>query len=175
VTTLPASPTPASQWNRGAREAALVTLPSGNKALLKQITPEQLLSTGMIPNKLMPIVSDSISRAQGGKEVDAEALGQEVLADPEKAAQMMELFDVVAIACVVDPSVQPKPELGTPRDPELLYVDQMELEDKMFILQYAMEGTEDVERFRQELEGNVDTRSNRKPVARKAKQPAKRK
>jgi hypothetical protein len=65
---------------------------------------------------------------------------------------------------VMDPVITPIPTLTVDadgvlgeaaRDPSLLYVDEVDLEDKMFILQYALGGTRSLERFRREFADGV--------------------
>jgi hypothetical protein len=171
--------TSAQQWKKGAKsQGAEVKLPSGNTALLRRVDPQDLIASGSLPNALMPIVQKAMERAKGKPRTDEEEakedeqLQQELAQDPAALAQMMQLFDTVTLACVVEPTVQPTPANGAERDPELLYVDEVDFEDKMFITQYAMEGTADVEQFRGELEGDVAPRQRRQPMDRKTKQPA---
>lgn len=52
------------------------------------------------------------------------------------------------------------PLLPIERDPEVLYTDDVDLEDRMFILSYAMDGSKDLESFRAGHEALVATVAN---------------
>ena len=66
-------------------------------------------------------------------------------------------------AGVVEPPVSPIPPevevngVLSPglRDPDVLYVDEVDIEDRMFILNFALGGTRNLERFREELADSV--------------------
>lgn len=47
----------------------------------------------------------------------------------------------------------PLPEAD--RDPEQIYTDDVDMEDRMFILQFCVGGSSDLERFRKEWEGSM--------------------
>ena len=85
----------------------------------------------------------------------------ELLNDSSKFADMITMVDAIAIHCVLAPVVSPeslRAEIWA--DPgltqqekeakceELLFVDEVDFEDKMFIFAYAVGGPADVERFR---------------------------
>ncbi len=65
----------------------------------------------------------------------------------------LEMVDKVVLYCVVEPKVSAPPAPGQERDPELLYVDDIDLDDRMFILQFVMGGTRDLESFREGTAG----------------------
>jgi hypothetical protein len=108
------------------------------------------LNEGLIPNTLLPLVSDALSKGK--------APSQRQIADTmsmEKLRDMATLFDAVTVYCVVEPKVHPVPPNGEERDDELLYVDEIDFDDKVFIFQFAVGGTRDVEAFRKELSAYV--------------------
>jgi len=149
-------PTPASTWKKKATEGTLIRVPSGNTALIRTPGIEIFLTEGIIPNPLMPLVKSFMSAAGSptAKE-DLEGLAN----DPEKINQMMALADVIVIYCCLDPVVHEKPydengvliPIGNPRrDPDALYVDEVDVNDKLFVMNYAIGGSEFGEKFRDE-------------------------
>jgi hypothetical protein len=69
----------------------------------------------------------------------------------DNVEKILEVVDKVTCYVVIQPAVMPVPEDGAERDDEFVYIDQVDLEDKMFILNFAVGGTRDLERFRQEV------------------------
>lgn len=61
-----------------------------------------------------------------------------------------------------------------PRDPEVLYADQVDWNDKVFIFQWCLGGTRDLEKFRSELDASMGTVSDGQDVPRKAKRSGRR-
>lgn len=168
--------TPASKWRQSTNaEGHLVTLPSGNVARIKTPGIEVFLVSGMIPNSLLPIVQQAMEAGKAGKEVEADELSQSIFSDPKKMADLIELVDSVAVMSFVEPKVLPVPKEGEGRITEaedVLYTDEISLEDRMFVFNYASGGTQSLERFRGELQAGVahlspgeDVELPAKPVA----------
>jgi hypothetical protein len=148
-TTKPAlKPTPASQWKKASVGTPL-EVPSGNTALVRSSGMQVFLTKGLIPNSLLPIVRQAMS----GKQVDlkAEDITEDQLED------MMKLFDAIVVHCVIEPTVLPVPADGEVRDQEALYVDDVDFDDKMFIFQWVVGGTRDLEQFRKEQAASVES------------------
>lgn len=180
----PAKATVANKWKKQKGEE--LELPSGNVALVKRPGPQALLSEGVMPDTLMPIVQQAISRGKGLKPQDID------LKDPKVIGDMLGAMDKLMIKVVVEPKVAydkclkklddmggvtPGPaheewvtipdELrdGATECPncgqvhedgeEVIYVDEVDLDDKMFVFNYAVGGTRDLERFRSELAAGV--------------------
>lgn len=154
--------TSVSDWKKNKTGEPL-DLPSGKTCLVQVVGAQAFLRAGVIPNALLPIVTGALEQAQKGKkpEADATKIMQEVAQDPEKLAQIFDMCDAVTVMTVLEPRVEPVPVLDESghmpeRDPELLYVDDVDDEDKFFIMQFAMGGSRDLERFRDELAAGVD-------------------
>jgi hypothetical protein len=134
-------------------------LPSGNTCLVQPIGAEAFISNGLIPNNLLPIVADSIDRAIKGKEESEEEVNKRMMdlaKEPGYLEAVFKMADDVTLFCVLSPKVEPVPVIdesgeAPDRDPEKLYVDQVDIDDKLFIMQFALGGTRDLERFRSEL------------------------
>jgi hypothetical protein len=150
------APTPAKGWKKAG---AVLTLPSGNTMRLKNPGIMELAHQGLIPNALMATIMTSV---QKGQEPTADSLMEGV--------EVQDMFDMMAnaiISMAVEPEIHPIPEAGEPRDPELLYIDEMDEPDKMFIWQWATGGTDDVEQFRRESGDVLAALSGQQAVAQK--------
>lgn len=127
-----------------------LTCPSGQSCRARRPGIQTFITRGMIPNQLMPLIEGAIS----GKEVDVAELAKGL--DLEKIQDMMGLFDAVTIYCVMEPKVLPLPPEDEERDDDAVYVDMIEMDDKMFIFQWAVGGTSDLEEFRKQSSATVD-------------------
>lgn len=183
VDTTNLTPTPVAEWKGKVEiEGSDLPLPSGNVARVKRLSPEAFLASGMIPDPLSAIVTKAINSKKGmppGKELE------QLTKDPKKIQSALQLFDRVTAHCVVLPNIMMPPtcdncgqyfnvdtrhtDEGAPnyhpynegaRDPNTLYADQVDLQDKIFIFQWAMGGTTDLERFREEQQRTVESLSD---------------
>jgi len=119
------------------------------------------MQNGTIPNSLMPAVKEGLDSGQSMSEQTVKDLAT----DEAAIADMMVMMDSITLNCIKQPRVYPLPDLpddafegATPedyKDEELLYVDEISDEDKMFIFQWVSGGTTDIERFREKQAGNV--------------------
>ncbi len=174
-------PTSAAQWKKGPGAAPVdVELPSGNTARIKQISMPQLLGEGIFPDSLQGYIKKAIgeeSKAAAEKpgqpsdhkkkskpKKQGEVFGEEdiaeMLQDPAKIADMFSVFDKVTVMAVVEPKVLAAPEDESERDPQKLYVDEVDLQDKTFIFQFCVGGSKDLERFRTESTSAVGSLAN---------------
>lgn len=170
--------TTARQWKRkGGIDHHELDLPSGNTALVRRIKPEAFLESGLIPDPLAPIISEAINSKKGMRPEALSDLAQ----DHTKVGAALEMFDRALVYAVVEPVVQMSPPCiqcravevggngihidrskegyhrfeGEPREPDVLYADDVDLEDKQFIFQYAIGGIADVAKFRHQLESSL--------------------
>lgn len=156
----PDGPTSASTWKKKTVGGTLFTVPSGNTAILRTPGMQVFMTQGIIPNALMPYIQEAMRKGQAPSKEDM----SNIMDDPEKLKQLMDLTDAVTINCCVDPKVEPIPmddegnviPIGdSRRDDETLYVDEVEMEDKMFVFNIAVGGTSDLTKFREGLDANV--------------------
>ena len=195
----PVTPTPASQWKTSSPvEGQDVVLPSGNVARCKRLSPQAFLTSGTLPDPLSAIVKKAIHTKQGLNPKDVEKISQ----DPEMLASALETFDRVLEFVMVEPRVSMPPacvvvidgeECGLyantevhrdtfrsgrhayqegPRDPNILYADIVDMDDKMFLFQWALTGAEDLTSFRAELAAAVGSLPDGEDVPGEAQQPA---
>jgi len=128
-----------------------VLLPSGFDVLARRIDIRTLMKTGRIPNSLRPI----LDKAMQGEGTEAESISASVLEDPTKLEDMFTFIDQIWIDCVVDPPSAPNPAEGEVDDENIVYPKDVPDEDKMFLMNWAMGGSKDIERFREESLGDV--------------------
>ena len=161
-------------------------LPSGVVVLVKRLGPQAFLSEGFVPDSLAPIIQEAIREGKGLPPEKQKELGS----DPRQIADMMSMMDRVLVKSVVEPAVHFLPPCVSQKtgqvcgedplasihqdakasgwhvyvegdkDDDLVYVDEVDFEDKSFIFQYVMGGTSDLERFRKEQASDVESVSN---------------
>jgi hypothetical protein len=154
-------------------------LPSGEVALVKRPGMEKLLSAGLMPDSLTPVIQKQIESAQRGEEVTPEnemndEVLQNVLQDPARVAEIFTSFDKITAMCVVEPKTRlhtwlpSDPEVlaghrtvgeeidEDDRDEEILYTDEIDSMDKMFIFQYVVGGSSDLEQFRRQYGASLE-------------------
>jgi hypothetical protein len=172
-------PTTKTQWKKTVGGTEL-EVPSGNVALVRRLGLQVFVKKGVIPNSLMPMVNKAISSGEFDVKDELEGLNEQMLED------IIALYDAILLECVVEPHVSPVPllsqvhvdaglcgpdDIGNPvpyalRDQEELYVDEVDFQDKVFIFQWVVGGTRDVESFRAEQDAAMDAlRSSGEVVA----------
>lgn len=158
--------TEAKNWKK-AESTHELTVPSGNVCLVRRPGPSVFLEDGNIPNSLLTLVMPLLEEAQDkGKTGDSTPMPDSsfadlqkiILDDPTKLKDLFTMMDHITVACVVSPVVLPEPEIGGERDPEALYVDEIDFEDKSFIFNFIVGGTADLERFREGTDSAVAAR-----------------
>ena len=144
-------PTPASSWKKGV-QGTLIRVPSGNTALVRAPGMEVFLREGVIPNSLLPIIQEAM--VQGA--APDKATQSKMLDDPQKLIDIIDLANSITVYCCLDPKVLPIPTnaegevlpLGDKnRLPDVLYVDEVDFNDKMAIFSFAVGGPADLEKF----------------------------
>jgi hypothetical protein len=178
--------TSAKQWKKSkVVEPADLKLPSGNVALVRAPGMEVFLQMGYIPNSLLGTIN-KLTEANNGnvakmKGTEAKVMN-DLVGDTEKVNELFAMVDRITLFCVEKPEVHATPMKTVTetvdgekikreipddeaKDPELLYVDEVDLPDKMFIMNFAMGGTRAVEGFRQEVAGVLElSDAVKKPV-----------
>lgn len=162
---------PKTKGGFGKRRLIPITLPSGSEIMVIRPGVQGLVKAGILDSfdQLTAIVSgEVIPRAEGAPapKIDAKTLVQ----DPEKLKQATEMMDKIVMFIVQEPKVispiklgdDGKPVLdadGKPveltdeeRDPDAAYIDYVEDEDKAYIMNFALGGSSDLQRFREESE-----------------------
>lgn len=172
----PAKRATAKTWKRNVGEDLL--LPSENVALVKRPGPAVLLGEGIVPDELMPIITDAVNKGKGLRPQQQ----KEILESANGLNMMIEMIDKVTALVVIEPkALYHKREIlnedgeGTGKwevipehdrdSEEYIYTDEVDLDDKMFLFQYAVGGTRDHVRFREESQrgmGDIQALSDSK-------------
>lgn len=167
---------PRNNWAKTAPEGTVrrLTLPSGNEADAIRVGMEGLVRAGIVAegDSLTAVVDQKhIRRVRGGKGADRDEINAEsLLNDPEAFGKVVMVVDRIMPHVLISPTVKlhfedvPKPGPGQKstrrlgegeRDPDQAYTDQIPMEDKMFLFNWAVGGTADAERFRRESDDIV--------------------
>lgn len=139
------------QWKKKGEE---VDVPSGKVALCRRVSPDIFLRKGVLPNALMPLVKEALKT---GKAPDLEEADIKI----DDVEDVLKMYDHVVKHIVIEPKLTLPPEKDEhgeeveERDPDKLYTDEVDFEDKVFLFNWAVGGTADVEQFRKESQENV--------------------
>lgn len=138
----------ATSWGSGGED---LRMPSGQLAHVRKPGVQGLINAGVLHSldSLSGIVDGVVKKAEGkvtAEDVDVQAL----LADPSKLEAMIHVIDRVVCHVVLKPTVHMTPNDVTRRKPGVIYADMIDFEDKMFIFNFAVGGTREVARFREE-------------------------
>lgn len=164
------APTSASAWKGKKKGTFDLELPSGNVCKVRRTDMPTLLASGAFPDSLMAIVSDKIDTATGKKDKPKKLSNDDVknvMGDADQMAALFESIDRLIPIVVVEPKVKNhnllddknkvvRPLTQEERDDieaaeDVIFTDDVDLQDKMFIFQYVVGGKGDVEGFRAEL------------------------
>lgn len=135
-----------------ARKAVPLLLPSGLVILARRVALRTFIKQGDVPNPLLPIVEEALNK---GREMDVNDIVGKDGVNLDMVDDMYEMVNAVVMQVCVEPQVHPEPEGDEERDEELLYIDEFDDEDKMFIFQWSSGGTSDVATFRREAESGL--------------------
>lgn len=186
-----AKPNYGSKWGTQLID---LDLPSGEIAQVRRPGMQGLIKAGVLHSmdSLTGIVqSETIPKAEGRPVVNTKA----VMADPDKLEEMLDQVDKIVLYVVAQPKLvkpvrlatdedgalvldkfnRPTPALDADgkeiylpfeeRDEGTIYLDYVDLEDKMFIMNFALGGTRDLEDFRKESEKAMGSVSNGEAAA----------
>lgn len=151
-------------------------LPSGNQCLARRPGAQGLIKAGLLDSM------DQLTALVQTEHIDGNdprklAEGVQALAmDPKKIAEGLDMVDRCVAYVVVEPKVHlDTPKRGAdgkeiigpdgkpvmePRQDGLIYADEVDLDDKMFIFNWSVGGTADLKSFReqsQQLLGSLST------------------
>lgn len=149
-------------WN--AEQFVDLEMPSGQLAQVRRPGVQQLIAIGVLENAdgLSAIVDKKhIKRVKGKAEID----GQSLLKDPKNILNLMQMVDKITARMVVRPAVREpfveyeedgqtkrRPLRDEEREQGVVYTDNIEFTDRMFIFQFAVGGSADLNQFRERFE-----------------------
>jgi hypothetical protein len=143
----------------------LIELPSGNWVRVRRPGMETFITAGFLPDSLAKEISSMVNK-RSGKAQDIAVLQNPT---PEALAEYLRSLDKIAAYCIAEPPVvwherqkkidsvpavdaNGEPELEVipdgDRSSDVVYTDELEMEDKSFVFQYAVGGTADLSQFR---------------------------
>lgn len=155
------------------KRGQVLELPSGNVVRAQKAGLQAFIMKGNVPNSLMTIVGEALEKGQT-MDINKMVGANDGQIDMDMVTDMYEMTNSLVIASLVEPKVHPVPtdadlevwntknpdnQVSTPdelRDDELLYVDEVDDEDKMFLFQWCSGGTDDVATFREEARASMD-------------------
>ncbi len=144
-----------------------IQLPSGNWITVKNTSLGGFLQSGNIPNMLLQVIQDSMGKQKAQRDEDIDSTVKTMLEDPTQLIEIYKSVDAFVIAVAVEPQVHPVPESENDRDDELLYVDELDEEDKMFLFSRGMGDAEQAAPFPAPVAKRVGGVQPRKTVASK--------
>jgi hypothetical protein len=126
-----------NEWRKQREEEK--TLPSGLQVRLRKVSLVDLVANGQIPNTLLSSIDDM--RKQEGIDLDAMTADD---IDIEEFPQYAGLYNAVALSCVIEP------EIGQEPSDDVLGVEELPFDDRVFIFKWANGEAEKLESFREE-------------------------
>jgi len=157
----------------GKKQTFTVTVPSGNQVELKRPGLQGLIKAGILESfdQLTAIVQGEVIPKAEGKPVVNSDMVKEIARDPQKLRDVTDMMDRVVKYVVSDPKLYDPIKLDDDLKPildddgktipviddedrrdDVAYIDWVSDEDKGFIMNFAMGGSEDLNRFREESE-----------------------
>lgn len=162
----------------GGNKGIDVELPSGNVAKIKPIAITKLVEMDIFPDSLEQIISQKTT-VDGKDDIKAKAPDdaevRKAISTPKDLTKLMQSVDRITAMAVLEPPVllglqnaetdpdKPAKWEDIPegdRDEDALYTDEVDLEDKMFIFQFCVGGTSDLERFREQFGKSLGVMGN---------------
>lgn len=145
----------ATHWGSGVED---LLLPSGQLCLVQRPGIQGLMAAGLLneTDSLTALVSaGNKARTRKAPTIKAE----DIATDPKAMADILALMDRVVCYVVLKPKIELTPANPSDMEAGVIYVSSVDLDDKMFLFNYAVGGTRDLERFRKEhaaVVGSVD-------------------
>lgn len=130
----------------------IIELPSGLFMKCKQVSITTFIRDGNIPNALLAIINETLSK---GDDFDVNEMLADGDMDIEKIREMYTMIDDIVIRVAVDPSIERNPENESDRRDSQVYLDEITDEDKMYLFQWSTGAVKDLETFRRESGASV--------------------
>lgn len=142
-------------WGAEDSSGALVDLdlPSGQRCLAQRPGPEGLMAAGLLED--LDMLSTVLPKIMGGKSQKKDFDATEMMRNPQMMAQAMKLVNRVVVHVVQKPVITPEPDDPTDKERGKIYPSSVSLEDRTFLFNWAVGGTRDLQRFREELQESV--------------------
>lgn len=142
----------------GLGETTDLQVPSGQMCLVRRPGVEGLMRAGVLRkmDSLSALVSEKhLKKGRKGTKASEQIDISSLMKDTKSLENIMHTVDRVVCHCVVKPEVQMAPNDVTRRKDGVVYSDMIDITDKMFIFNYVVGGTRDLESFRDGLERHL--------------------
>lgn len=160
----------AKAWKAKSARMEL-SLPSGEVCLVKRPGLPQLIAANVLPDMLSGIAQNAVAIGENGGKLPVETtekMMQDAMAEKDGLQNILDSFARVTAFCVIEPTCHyhrrkvetvrmdgidaewediPEDE----RDEDVLYTDEVDMNDQMFIFNFVVGGTADLVEFRREL------------------------
>lgn len=151
----PAAPSSVADFKQGTA-GEILELPSGKSAEIRRVPLTSLLADGLLGDSLGALAQRAVDAGEGMKPQDIKEMSQ----DPKKIMEALDVFDRIAVRCFVNPpvtyhKVNDEEIPDDERDPEILYSDELDIQDKVYVFQVIAGGSSDLQRFRREFAESV--------------------
>lgn len=130
--------TSGAQWRKLREKGTPVQLPSGNVAVLRPVSFEELIRAGKIPNPLM----DTLRRMMGLDAFDQADKPRDVLQDTN---EMIDLMEIICVSAFLNPRIVDDPV----EDDEISFFD-VSATDREFVLEWVQGPLNETRPFRSE-------------------------
>lgn len=159
----------------GTTELTPITVPSGQRALVRRPGMEGLIGAGVlmeVDNLTALVDRKHVKRIKSGQSITEEIDTASLMSDPGELTKIMRIVDRTLPYIVVRPEVRLhfteledgtiQPFTADEREQQRasgftgVYTDQIDIEDRMFLFSFGVGGSSDLERFRRESEAFVD-------------------
>lgn len=154
---------------KARRKGKVLQLPSGLSMRVRKVELQSFIIQGEVPNPLMQVVSEALEKGKKSNIPDMMGV-EDGQINMDMVRDMYAMVNRVVCEVSVEPKVHPAPENEVDRDDDILYVDELEETDKMFLFQWITGGTEDVATFLEEANSDMATLAE----SQGSKSPAKR-
>lgn len=155
-------------WDTRAENLVDLTCPSGQLCQVRKPGTEGLMKLGLLErldNLTGTVHTDHIARVKG--EVTPEV--PDITNDPVARKEMLDIMNQIVAVTVVQPKLSEDVEKASDRVEGLVYMSDVDLEDKTFIMQYALGGSADLATFREKRDKIAGTLAAGEKVPPKAK------
>lgn len=144
VPAAPADPYAVTTWGETEYD---FKVPSGQTCRMRKLQPEEMIATGILDQmtKLPGIVQEQIDKAEGAPPVKVSVES----VDTNQITSLLEVLNKLIPLVVAIPQVWPNPGEYETRVPGRVYVGDIELADRIAIMERATGGVNKFDNFRE--------------------------
>lgn len=142
-------------WKKKRQDTFEIEFPD-QVVLVRKLGIKEIIKAGLI-NDLDAFTGQLLpDGTKSGDDVNPNQIILDAMKDEKKFSQFEETVDKVVMICVVEPKVYSVPPADHERDENKVYVDEIDIEDKMTIFGHCFSGMGDMSRFPGEQAGNLE-------------------